>query len=91
MVGYVTALLTSVRYMHPVREASSFCDLLEMTFCDFIAFFSFLTQATLYFVPCAVFFQRSLLGTITGSLTSHGEIGWCDELMFWNGFFEFGV
>ena len=48
---------------------------------------------TNYIVPCTLcsLLPKSPLGTITGSLTSHGESGRSDELMFWNDFFEFGV
>ena len=47
-------------------------------------------SASVYLVPCTLcsLLPKSPLGTITESLMSHGESGWCDELMFWNGFFE---
>ena len=39
MAGYVNAVPAFVCFELPVREASSFCDFFNLTYCDFIAYF----------------------------------------------------
>ena len=48
MAGYVTTILAFVcAELH--AQAGSFCDFWKMTYCDFTAFYSILTQAKVYF------------------------------------------
>ena len=53
MVGYVTALLAFVCGVQLAGEASGYCDLGSITFCDFTAF-SFFSRKTQGFVVWGV-------------------------------------
>ena len=58
--GYVTAVLAIVRSCKlRAQEASSFCDFWKMTSCNFTLFYSFLTQANVWF--CLV---RSIIANL---------------------------
>ena len=51
IAGYITAVLAFVCGELPAQEASSFCE--KITSCNFIAFFSFLTEGNHSFIKCA--------------------------------------
>ena len=50
MAGYVHAVPALVCFELPAREASSFCDFLKLTSCDFIAFISSLIELNFFFL-----------------------------------------
>ena len=54
MAGYVDAVPAFVCFELPAREASSFCDFLTFTSCNFIAFISSLIEVNFCFVDMLI-------------------------------------
>ena len=50
VVGCVNAVRAIVYFKLPAREASSFCDFLKLTSCDFISFISSLIEVNFFFI-----------------------------------------
>ena len=54
MAGYVNSVPAFVFFELPAREASSFCDFVNLTSCDFIAFISSLIEVNFSFLDVLI-------------------------------------